>query len=64
MKNLNSKKKYYEHIHTNLEKGKKVEFSGGIYGKIYKINNDIVEVEISKNVIIEVSRYAISRIVE
>ena len=33
-----------------------------IYGKVIKVKDDIVEVEIAKNVIVSVSRYAIQSV--
>lgn len=34
-------------------------FCGGIYGKVVKVGEETVEVEIAKNTVITVSRYAI-----
>lgn len=62
-KGLKSRKKYFKYLHTNLKKGQKVEFAGGILGRVSKVDQDIVEVEISKGIIIKVNRYAISKIV-
>ena len=41
--------------------GKRI-LAGGIYGKITKINEKTVEMEISKGVVIEVSKNAIANV--
>ncbi len=37
-------------------------FCGAVYGKVTRVKGDIVEVEVAKNVVISVSRYAIQSI--
>ena len=34
-------------------------FSGGIYGKIVGIKDDLIDVEVSKGVVLQISRYSI-----
>ncbi len=36
-------------------------FAGGIYGKIVKIKNDVIDVEINKSTVIQISRYSIQK---
>ena len=38
-------------------------FAGGIYGRIVKVRNDVIDVEVSKNTVIQISRYSIQNIV-
>lgn len=49
--------------YQNLKLGDEVVVLGGIYGKIISINNDICEIELNKNNVIKVSRYAITQVV-
>lgn len=61
-KNIKKKTSALKNLHLELKPGMKVMFCGAIYGTIHKIKGDIVDVEIGKNVIISVSRYAIQNI--
>ena len=36
---------------------------GGIYGKIVKIKNDVIDVEINKSTVIQISRYSIQNVI-
>ena len=38
-------------------------FAGVIYGRIVKVRNDVIDVEVSKNTVIQISRYSIQNIV-
>ena len=49
-------------IHLELKPGMKIMFCGGIYGKIVSVGKETVEVEVSKNVVITISRYSIQNI--
>lgn len=61
-KNIKKKTTQLKELHLELKPGMKIIFCGAIYGKIVKVKGDIVDVEVSKNVIISVSRYAIQSI--
>lgn len=60
--NIRKKTSELKSFHLELKTGMKVMFCGAVYGKITKIKGDIVEVEVAKNVIISVSRYAIQSV--
>jgi len=47
----------------NLKRGDRVVTSGGIYGTVVKIRNDIVHVEIAEQVRIRVNKSSISELV-
>ena len=49
-------------LHSDLKPGMEVMLCSAIYGKVIKVKDDIVEVEIAKNVIVSVSRYAIQSV--
>ena len=58
-KNIRKKTSELKDLHLDLKVGMKVMFCGAVYGKVTKIKGDIVEVEVAKNVVVSVSRYAI-----
>ena len=43
--------------------GARIMFAGGIYGKIVKIKNDVIDVEINKSTVIQISRYSIQNVI-
>ena len=61
-KNIKKKTTELKDLHLELKPGMKVMFCGAVYGKITRVKGDIVEVEVAKNVVISVSRYAIQSI--
>lgn len=61
---LNKQKKKFEEIHLNIKPGVEVMLASGIFGKIKKIEQDYVILEIAKDVEIKVSRYSITYINE
>lgn len=63
-KNIAKSKKYYEELHQNIVAGKNIEFCGGICGRITKVQEDYIDVEISKGTIIKISRYAVTKILD
>lgn len=61
-KNIKKRTSELKDIHLELKPGMKIMFCGGIYGKIVSVKKDDVEVEVSKNVVITISRYSIQNI--
>ena len=61
-KNLKKRTSELKGLHVDLKPGMKVVFCGGVYGKVVKVGNETVDVEVAKNVIISVSRYAIQNV--
>ena len=50
--------------HQNkIQIGERILFGGGIYGKIVKIKEDVIDVELSKGLVIQISRYGIQDVV-
>lgn len=49
-------------IYDNLKVGNSVLFSGGIKGKIVGVQDDFLELEVSKGTIISVSKYSVSEV--
>lgn len=61
-KNVKKRASELKDIHIEIKPGMKIMFCGGIYGKIVSVGKETVEVEVSKNVVITVSRYSIQNI--
>lgn len=60
--NIKKRTSTLKDIHIDLKPGIKIMFCGGIYGKIVSVGKETVEVEISKNSVITISRYSIQNI--
>lgn len=58
-KNVRKHRENLEKVHTELCVGSQIIFSGGIYGRVVGIEAETVNVEVAKNVVIKISRYAI-----
>lgn len=63
-RNVKKQKKHFSELHQALKPGKEVMLTGGIFGKVKSIDNDYVMLEVAKGVVIKVSRYSISEIIE
>ncbi|WP_066890133.1 preprotein translocase subunit YajC [Clostridium nigeriense] len=61
-KNIKKRTSELKDVHLELKSGMKVMFCGGIYGKVVSAGKETVEIEIAKNTVITVSRYAIQSI--
>lgn len=62
-RNMKKRRKEIGEVHTTLRVGNKILFAGGLYGRVVKIYNDeTIDVEISKGVIVKASRYSIQSI--
>lgn len=49
---------------NSMNVGDKVLSNGGLYGKVKEIKGDIIAVEIAKDVVVEVSRFALNPVQE
>lgn len=60
---MKQQRRHFEQLHQDLQVGKQVICAQGIYGVVKKIDQEKAEIEIAKGLVITVSRYAISDIV-
>lgn len=60
---VKKQKEHFSNLHQTLDKGKQVEFSNGMMGQITAVNGDTVDIKVKSGAVIEVSRYAISKII-
>jgi len=61
-KNMRNKRSEMKDIHTKLRVGSRVMFAGGIYGRVVGLDKEVARVEVAKDTVIKVSRYAIQSI--
>lgn len=61
--NIKKRRGELKDLHVDIKPGMKVMFCGGIYGKLVKVGEETVDVEVAKGVVITVSRFAIQGIV-
>lgn len=62
-RNVRKRSSELKDIHIELKAGMKIMFCGGVYGKVVKVGDETVEVEVAKNVVITISRYSIQGVV-
>ena len=64
--NVRKRRTELEEVHTELAIGCKIICCGGIYGKVVGINDndEVVNVEIAKGIVITISRYAIQTLIK
>lgn len=62
-RNMKRNREVMKKLQEGICVGVRIMFGGGIYGKIVKIKNDIIDVEIAKSTVIQISRYSIQEIV-
>ena len=60
---LSKQKEKFRNIHLNLKPGDEVLLASGILGRVKKIQEEYVILEIAKNVEVKASRYSISQII-
>lgn len=58
-RNMKKSRERMADLQKNIKIGASVMFSGGIYGKIVGIKDDVIDVEVSKGVVLQISRYSI-----
>lgn len=62
-KNMKKNRDAMQELQNNIKVGAKIMFAGGIYGKIVKIKNDVIDVEVNKSTVIQISRYSIQNVI-
>ncbi len=59
---MRKQRKNMAELQEKIKVGANVVFAGGFYGKIVKISNDDIDIELSKGVVVQVSRYSIQAV--
>ena len=60
---VNAKRESYVMLHQSLKPNLKVEFAGGLVGKLVSVGDEYCEAELTKGMVITISRYSISRVI-
>lgn len=63
-RNMKHSREAMAKLQQGIKVGAKVLFAGGIYGKIVKIKDDVIDVEIDKGTVIQISRYSIQTVAD
>ena len=62
-RNMKKNRESMKELQNVIKPGARILFGGGIYGKIVKVKNDTIDVEINKSTVIQISRYSIQSII-
>ena len=62
-RNMKNNRQSMQELQNKIQIGARILFGGGIYGKIVKIKEDVIDVELSKGLVIQISRYGIQDVV-
>ena len=62
-RNMKKNRESMKELQNGIKPGARILFGGGIYGKIVKVKNDTIDVEINKSTVIQISRYSIQSII-
>lgn len=61
-RNMKRSREAMAKLQQGIKVGAKILFAGGIYGKIVKIRDDVIDVEVGKGNVIQISRYSIQSV--
>lgn len=62
-RNMKKSREAMRELQGAIKVGARILFAGGIYGKIVRIKNDVIDVEVNKNTVIQISRYSIQTVI-
>ena len=62
-RNMKKNREAMRKLQEGIQVGARILFAGGIYGKIVKIKNDVIDVEVNKSTVIQISRYSIQDVI-
>ena len=62
-RNMKKNREAMRDLQGAIKVGARILFAGGIYGKIVRIKNDVIDVEVNKSTVIQISRYSIRNVI-
>ena len=62
-RNMKKNREALRDLQGAIKVGARILFAGGIYGKIVRIKNDVIDVEVNKSTVIQISRYSIQNVI-
>ena len=63
-RNMKKNREAMRKLQEGIKVGARIMFAGCIYGKIVKIKDDLIDVEINKTTVVQISRYSIQNVIE
>ena len=62
-RNMRKNRQAMQELQNKIQIGARVLFGGGIYGKIVRIKDDVIDVEMAKGLVVQISRYGTQDVV-
>ena len=62
-RNMKKNREAMRDLQGAIKVGARILFAGGIYGKIVRIKNDVIDVEVNKSTVIQISRYSLQIVI-
>ena len=62
-RNMRKNRQAMQELQNKIQIGARVLFGGGIYGKIVRVKDDVIDVEMAKGLVVQISRYGIQDVV-
>ena len=62
-RNMRKNRQAMQELQNKIQIGARVLFGGGIYGKIVRIKDDVIDVEMAKGLVVQISRYGLQDVV-
>lgn len=62
-RNMKKNREAMRDLQGAIKVGARILFAGGIYGKIVRIKSDVIDVEVNKSTVIQISRYSIQNVI-
>ena len=62
-RNMKKNREAMRDLQGAIKVGARILFAGGIFGKIVRIKNDVIDVEVNKSTVIQISRYSIQNVI-
>lgn len=62
-RNMKKNREAMRDLQGAIKVGARILFAGGIYGKIVRIKNNVIDVEVNKSTVIQISRYSIQNVI-
>ena len=62
-RNMKKNREAMRDLQGAIKVGARILFAGGIYGKFVRFKNDVIDVEVNKCTVIQISRYSIQNVI-
>ena len=62
-RNMKKNREAMKALQGAIKVGARIMFAGGIYGKIVRIKNAVIDVDINNSTVLQISRYSLQHVV-